>query len=117
MKIALALIVMVVCAPVIANEEGWFGFSQRVEVGWLLNVQSAVVNHVDKASPAEKAGISVGDAIISIDGCDIPGCGAYKAQGLMEKPVGQPLHLKLRKPDGQVYSATLIPIRSPQREQ
>ena len=89
-------------------EEGWLGFSQRVEVSWLLNVESAVVNAVAKGSPAEKAGIAIGDVFMSVEGCAIPGCGAYKAQGLMKKAVGEVLRLTLKRQNGEEYEAVLV---------
>lgn len=108
-RLSRVLSVALLCTPALAlAEEGWFGFSQRVEVGWLLNVESAVVNDVEKSSPAERAGIAVGDAFLSIEDCAIPGCGAYKAKSLMEKTAGEALRLKLKKQNGEEYTAVLV---------
>jgi C-terminal processing protease CtpA/Prc len=87
----------------LAQSDGYFGFSQQVSVGWRLNVESAVVNYVAPDSPAHNAGIAVGDAITDIEGCAVPGCGAYKAKDLMEKKIGETLTLKLKRPNGQEY--------------
>jgi len=97
-------------------EPGWFGLSQRVEVSWAMNVDSAVVNHVAEGSPADRAGIAVGDALTSIEGCAIPGCGAFKAKGLMEGAVGETLNLKLRRQDGAEYAASLVAVPAPKTQ-
>lgn len=108
------LVFLAIAMPTVAfAEEGWFGFSQRVEVSWLFNVESAVVNYVAKGSPAEKAGIAVGDALLSIEDCAIPGCGAYKAKGLMERNAGENLRLKLKRENGEEYAATLVAAPRP----
>lgn len=109
------LVTVALFLPAVASaEEGWFGFSQRVEVSWLLNVESAVVNFVAKGSPADEAGILVNDSFVSIEGCAIPGCGAYKAQDLMTKAVGETLSLKLKRPSGEEYSVALVAKRQPE---
>lgn len=102
--------------PMIAlAQDGWFGFSQSVEVGWSFKVESAIVNDVQKDSPAERAGITVGDAFVSIEDCAIPGCGAFKAKKLMEKAAGERLQLKLRRKSGEEYAITLVAARPPAR--
>ncbi|HEX4871224.1 MAG TPA: PDZ domain-containing protein [Nevskiaceae bacterium] len=100
----------------LAQADGYFGFSQQVSVNWRLNVESAVVNYVAPNSPAQAAGIAVGDAVTDIEGCVVPGCGAYKAKDLMEKKIGEILNLKLKRPNGQEYTASIKATQRPAQE-
>lgn len=115
MKLFVSILLLSLSAAAATAEEGWFGFSQQVRVGWTMNVESATVNHVEKESPAAKAGIAVGDQFLSIDNCAIPGCGAFKAKKLMEKTVGETLNLKLKRSTGEEYSVSLVAERSPSK--
>lgn len=93
--------------------EPFFGYSIKVDVDYTLDLESAVISAVLPGSPAANAGILQGDSITEIEGCAVPGCGAYKARRLMDKSIGEPLHLKLKHANGSVFSATLIGIAPP----
>lgn len=93
--------------------EPFFGYSIQVDVDYTLDLESAVITAVVPGSPAAKAGIRQGDSITEIESCAVPGCGAYKAKRLMDKAIGEPLHLKLKHADGTVFSATLVGIAPP----
>lgn len=86
----------------------YHGFGIAVDVSWLMNVKSAIINKVEADSPASRAGIAVGDEITEIEGCEIPGCGAFKSEKLMKKPIGEVLALKLRRQDGSEYIAKVV---------
>jgi len=96
-----------------AGDKGWTGLTVRTNVSWMLSVKTAVVAEVQKDSPAEKANIAVGDSITSIEGCDIPGCGVNKAKGLIGKSVGETVHLKLKRQNGEEYSVALVMAARP----
>jgi len=95
-----------------AADPGWLGLSTSLETNSLMKVDDAVVKQVAKDSPAERAGITQGDAIVEVEGCRIPGCAAPKARGLMEPPAGKTVHLKLKHPDGQEYSVAIVAERA-----
>jgi S1-C subfamily serine protease len=117
MRIIVTIVVALLFASAAAAQtEGYLGFSQQVSVGWRFNVESAVVNYVAPNSPAHNAGIAIGDSITDIEGCAVPGCGAYKARSLMEKKVGENLNLKLKRPNGEEYTVTLKATQRPPSE-
>lgn len=106
-------VVLIFPVTALAAGNGWFGFGLRTGIDWTLDIESATVSVITQGSPAERAGISVGDSLLEIEGCGIPGCGAYKAKGLLEKKVGEILRLKLKRQDGQEYSASLAAEAEP----
>jgi C-terminal processing protease CtpA/Prc len=53
-------------------------------------------------SPAEKAGLKVGDKVISIEDCNIPGCAASKANAYLESDSGSKLHFVVKNKDGEI---------------
>lgn len=91
----------------------YYGFSIQVDVDWKIDLKSAVINAVQPDSPAAKAGIVKGDLITDIESCAVPGCGAYKAKKLMQKPIGETLHLQLEHADGHSYNANLLGVTPP----
>jgi len=109
----LFLITALIPTLAFAGDKGWTGLTVRTNVSWMLSVKTAVVAEVQKDSPAEKANIAVGDSITSIEGCDIPGCGVNKAKGLIGKSVGETVHLKLKRQNGEEYSVALVMAARP----
>lgn len=93
--------------------DAFFGYSIKADVDYTLDLESAVISAVIPDSPAARAGILQGDSITEIEGCAIPGCGAYKSKRLLDKAIGAPLHLKLKHADGTAFTATLIGIAPP----
>jgi C-terminal processing protease CtpA/Prc len=59
-----------------------------------------IANKVIVNSPAAKAGLEVGHKVISIQGCEIPGCSASIAKDFLKMPVGSVLHLVVETPNG-----------------
>jgi len=95
---------------VYAEDRGYTGFTLDVSVSGFFSPElvSIDVKEVKPDSPAEKSGIRVGDKLIEIDGCKIPGCPAHEGKRLISKPKGQLLPLMLQRADGSEYSATLV---------
>ena len=52
-------------------------------------------------SPAEKAGLKVGDKVLSIEDCNIPGCAISKAKAYLKSDSGSKLHLVVENQDGE----------------
>ena len=94
----------------IAEEKGYTGFTLDVGVSGFFSpeLMSADVKKVDPDSPAERSGIKVGDKLITIDGCKIPGCPAQEGKKLISKLKGQLLPLTLQRADGSIYSVNLL---------
>ena len=94
----------------VAEEKGYTGFTLDVGVSGFFSPElvSADVKKIDANSPADKAGIQVGDKLIAIADCEIPGCPAKKGKTLITKQKGQQLPLTLQRDDGTVYSVNLI---------
>jgi C-terminal processing protease CtpA/Prc len=86
-----------------AAEKGNLGFA--VDLVIEMNIFSAKIHEITitevvSDSPAEKAGVKVGQKVLSIDGCAIPGCPARKAKKLMDKSPGDILIVEIEKLDG-----------------
>lgn len=92
-----------------ADKYGDFGLAVRIAgSGYIFpKLQKVEVSLVKPGSSAEAEGISVGDAIVSINGCKIPGCPARKAKASILKGVGEQVTLELRNESGQRYNVTL----------
>ena len=93
-----------------AEEKGYTGFTLDVGVSGFFSPElvSADVKKIDAGSPAEKAGIKVGDKLIAIDGCKIPGCPAKEGKKLISKQKGEQLPLVLQRADGTEYSVNVL---------
>jgi C-terminal processing protease CtpA/Prc len=97
-------------------DKGWFGFSVTVDGdGFFLNpvLRSVTITSVTPGSPAAARGLTAGDQVAEVEGVVVVGSKADDVQPLMQKAVGQPLHLRLRRPTGELYSATLIAAEKP----
>jgi C-terminal processing protease CtpA/Prc len=96
-------------------EKGFFGFAIEVDGSGLLNptVRSARITKIVPASPAGRAGIATGDELISVEGHAVAGAKARELQPIMQKQVGQSLHLRLKRPTGTEYGVTLVAIAKP----
>jgi C-terminal processing protease CtpA/Prc len=114
LALALGLLVALV-QPAGAAEQGraTYGFKVKVDAATLsLNpvIKSVVVDEVKPGSPAERAGIVPGDEILQAEGRDVPGAKADDVKPLMQRRVGDPLALKLRRADGSVYDAHMVGV-------
>ena len=107
--LALALLMSSLSITATAGDKGTLGFSAAVSVdGWFSRKLTEVkIEKVFAGTPAENAGLQVGDQILAIDGCEIPGCPSSKAKKLMKREPGQILPLLVKKADG---SKTLVEV-------
>ena len=58
-------------------------------------------------SPAEKAGLKIGDKVLSIEDCVIPGCAASKAKAYLKSNSGAQLHFVVEDPKGEIRNITI----------
>jgi len=93
-----------------ADSEGKRGFVMDVAVSGSFNpeVKSAKVISLESHSNAEKAGIKVGDELVAVHECKIPGCPPKKAKKLMTKKTGETVLLSFRREDKTIYSVELV---------
>lgn len=98
-----------------AAEKGWFGFSLKVAGEGFFNptVRSITVESIAPHSPASEQHIAVGDQIIQVEGTEVSGRKASELKPLMQKQVGETIHLRLRRPTSETYSVTLIAAKPP----
>ena len=88
------------------------GMGVDVETGgFFLNpkLQKVTVVAIKPGLPAESAGVVVGDRILAINDCKIPGCPAKKAKAMTQST---PLELTLMDPQGDIRK-TIIRALAP----
>jgi C-terminal processing protease CtpA/Prc len=91
-----------------------FGVTIKGEGFFLNPVLAAVtIDTVDAHSPAAEKGIAVGDEILQLENTPVPGHRALELRPLLQKSVGESLHLRLKRPNGESYSVTLIAAKKP----
>ena len=96
-----------------AAGRGVFGFSMAIDSeGFFLNptLRSIRITKVAAASPAEQAGLKVGDEVIEVAGRAVAGAKGREIQALAEKDVGQSLLLKVKRAGGEVAALTLVAV-------
>lgn len=110
MKIIITTLLMVFSCYSFSEEQGEKGFIMDVNVSGFFSptVTQATIKSVIQGSSAEKVGVSVGDKVIAIDGCEIPGCSASTAKSSLQKNIGQKVRLNMLKPNGEIYEANII---------
>jgi hypothetical protein len=89
-----------------AHLEGWMGmFVSR-------RGRRKVVAAVSPWSPADRAGIQVGDVLLSVEGRDVGGLGPRAASFLLRGPVGSKSSVALQNHDGTVvrYQLERVPM-------
>jgi C-terminal processing protease CtpA/Prc len=112
----LLLSLVLATAGVQAGERGYFGFGLSVTTkGFFLNpeVSELKIAKVIPGTPAERAGILVGDVIVLVDDMPVLGNKALHLKARAAKDVGQTIRLALRHPDGKAYSVSMIAIPHP----
>lgn len=95
------------------GERGSLGFSVNVDgEGFFLNptLKSVTIVSVSKGSPAANAGIVAGDMIIEAEGRVIAGSKGRELEPMLKVSVGQSRHLKLKRANGDQYSAVLLAV-------
>ena len=118
MKKLLVCLLSIALLPqaVSAGEKGWFGFGVAIKAeGFVLNpvLVSVTIDSVEAHSPAAEKGIAVGDEIIQLETTEVRGHRALELRSLMQKQVGETLHLRLKQPNGESYAVTLIAAKRP----
>ena len=83
--------------------------------GFFLNptVKSAAITKVVANSPAAEQKLAIGDEIVEVEGRTVAGSKAKELKPLMQKSVGETLHLRLKRKSGQLYSAALVAAPRP----
>lgn len=106
------LILAVVSSPAVAAQpEGVVGFSVEVEGDgsfWKPVIKTAKVVGVRSGSPAEAAGLKVGDEILSIQGIEVADSNARKIAKLVQVSPGEHLRLVVRNVAGEVKEIEII---------
>ncbi len=116
MLLGLLLVTVIAGAIPAAQEKAWFGFKLAVKTsGLVLNptVVAAVVQSVTANSPASQQKVAVGDEIVEAEGMPVAGNKARKLTPFLTKAPGEVLHLRLKRNDGEAYSATLTAMKRP----
>jgi C-terminal processing protease CtpA/Prc len=100
-KLVVTLITMI-SLNAFAGEPLKLGMTGDVEAEGFFSptLISYTVKKVKPNSRAENAGIVVGQKIISVENCKIPGCPVDKAKKLMRKEAGDILNLLMENEDG-----------------
>lgn len=85
------------------------GFGADVSVEGFFNptIKQFKIIEVHSGSPAEQAGVKVGQQVLEIDGCVIPGCSASKAKEIMNKKAGEVLRIQVKNLDGNEAILTI----------
>jgi len=93
-----------------ADDKGGYGFAVTVAVAGIFDhtLKSVVVKSVDPGLPAAAAGLAAGDILLEVEGKPVPGSKAEDMMAQMKRKPGEPLNLKLKRANGDIYSATLV---------
>jgi len=86
------------------------GPNQYGDIGWVPKESSTVLTIVEPGMPADKAGIKIGDRILTANGQDIPHLGALIQ--LLNHTKDQPLELVVLR-NGQKQTFTVKPVLAP----
>jgi C-terminal processing protease CtpA/Prc len=80
-----------------AAASGWFGLKLKVDADGFLNpvVRSITIEMVVPGSPAAKAGLAAGDAVIEVQGVKVGGTKASELKPVLQTSVGENLRLKV----------------------
>ena len=103
--------------PLLAVDEGWIGMGLDVKLGGpsMLNlvVVTVTVKSIAPNSPADGQKITVGDAVIAVDGMEVSGVKLSVLTAKLRPPVGTTASLKLKRPGGEIYAVDLISVPKP----
>ena len=84
-----------------------YGVNQMGYAGWVPKEPSVTVTDLEKGMPAEKAGIKVGDEILSVDGQPIPAIEAMIET--LKRTQDKPVEITVLR-DGQQKTFTMRPV-------
>jgi len=110
MKLIITVLLTIISLSSYASDHGDKGFKMDVTVSGFFSpeVEKAIIKSVVEGSSAEKEGVEIGDELVAINGCKIPGCSASEAKSMFQKSVGEKVVLSMLKPDGKTYQATVL---------
>jgi regulator of sigma E protease len=86
------------------------GANQYGEVGWVPKERNVILTVVEPGMPADKAGIKVGDQLLTANGKEIPHVAALIQ--MLSQTKDQPLQLAVLR-DGQKLNFTIKPVFDP----
>jgi C-terminal processing protease CtpA/Prc len=115
-KLLPVLVFLAFCGGIAsAADKGYFGFGLGVKGEGMFNptVKSVTVQSIQPGTPAAEQKIAVGDEIVEVEGVSVPGRKANELKPLMEKKVGEVIHLRLKRANGEIYSVTMTAIKRP----
>ena len=108
---ALLALLFSLSSAVWAGEKGYFGFALSINAEgmfWNPTLRAVKIATVAPQSPAAEAGMVTGDEILEVAGKPVPGAKGNDLKAHVEKDIGQALHLKLRRANGEVAAVTLV---------
>jgi C-terminal processing protease CtpA/Prc len=108
---AIAFSLLLGCAAASASGKGYLGLGVNIDGDgpfWNATLKTVTVSKVVAGSPAEKAGVSVGDRIVEIEGRPVSGAKANDLKPFMEREVGQRVKLGLQKASGEVRHVVVV---------
>jgi predicted metalloprotease with PDZ domain len=102
--------ISIISFSILATDRIKLGTSADVETDGFFSptLSSYTIQKVKPNSPAENAGIIVGQKLISVEDCKIPGCPVSEAKKLMRKESGSVINLLLENLDGSKVSAKVM---------
>ena len=109
-------ILLVSVSLLASSNSGWLGIFISVKgsgVFWNPTVESIAITEVVSNSPAALAHLSAGDMILEIEGTSVVGAKGSLLRSKMKREVGELLHLKLQRKNGEAYFATLKAAKKP----
>jgi len=98
------------------GERGSFGFLVNIEAeGFFLNptLRAVTIEKVVPESPAAKSRIAAGDQIVEVDGVTVGGRKVRELEPLVQKSIGETLHLRLKRPNGEYYGVDIVAVPKP----
>ena len=116
----LLFIALAIATPLVAAQKGFIGMALdgKAAQGSGLNflnptLVSIWVKSIVPKSPADGHHISVGDIVLEIDGMPMPGCKLSALKTKLAVEAGQTIRLKLKRSNGEIYTADLTAIPKP----
>ena len=108
---ALFVLLLSVSSAVWSGERGYFGFGITVDgegMMWNPTLRSVKIESVAPKSPAALAGMVTGDELVEVGGKVVAGAKGNDLKAQIGKDIGESLHLKLRRGNGELASVTLV---------
>ncbi len=87
------------------------GFNINMDISGLFSpiVEGVQVTSIENNSPADKAGLQVGDRIVAIDNIQVPGCLTKEAKQQLRRLPGEALPLIIERENGiQMHKTVLL---------